>query len=60
MPLYMSILKYVNSPTSRWGPDELEHRVGRYGTQNKLENEVKPEAVDNFGFELNESQMHRF
>ena len=29
-PYYMSLMKYVNSPSNKWHPAKAENRVGRY------------------------------
>ena len=56
MPLYLSILKLVNSPTDEWGPKDKENLVGRYDFARRVEKQLKSE--ENIGFECTE--LHRF
>ena len=56
MPLYLSILKHVNTPTDEWGPKDKENLVGRYDFAKKTNTQFKSE--DNIAFECNE--LHRF
>ena len=53
MPLYLSILKHVNTPTDKWSPKDLENHVGRYDSSR---NNLKVE--DNFAFDFVE--LHKF
>ena len=54
MPLYLSILKHVNSPTDEWCPKDKENLIGRYDIANKTNKEFKHE--DNIAFECTELQ----
>ena len=56
MPLYLSILKHVNTPTDEWGPKDKENLIGRYDSAKKLNKEFKYE--DNIAFECTE--LNRF
>jgi hypothetical protein len=57
MPLYLAILKHVNSPTDKWAPYEMEYRTGRY--EFKKRKDINEKSFDNLAFE-DSNEMKRF